>query len=102
MTNRRVFGFVGVAAVILVVVGLLKITAVPVAGQASTTSAVKTAWGDPDLQGIWNQENNTPLQRNPKYADREFFTDAERAEFDRQRAAVSGRDRRAAIGTEKD
>jgi hypothetical protein len=103
MTSRRVFGVLGAAAVIAVVGGLLKITVVPVAGQAATSSAaLKTAWGEPDLQGIWNQENNTPLQRNPKYANREFFTDAERAEFNRQRAAVSGRDRRADVGTEKD
>ena len=41
--------------------------------------AMKTAWGEPDLQGIWTDETDTPLQRSPKYAAQEFFTDAQRA-----------------------
>jgi hypothetical protein len=104
MTNRRVFCFISVAATILVVVGLLKLTTVPVAGQAAqtTSAALKTAWGDPDLQGIWNQVFNTPLQRPDRFADREFFTDAERAEFDRKRETLLRRDKRAEAGTEKD
>src|SRR5689334_16848870 len=28
----------------------------------------KTPWGEPDLQGIWTDETDTPLQRSPKYA----------------------------------
>ena len=42
------------------------------------TAVPKTAWGEPDLQGIWTDETDTPLQRSPKYANREFFTEAER------------------------
>jgi hypothetical protein len=59
-------------------------------------------WGDPDLQGIWNQVYNTPLQRPAQFANREFFTDAERADLDRQRAAIVRRDKRSETGTEKD
>jgi hypothetical protein len=104
MTSKRALGFMSAAAALVVVVGLLKVTAVPVAAQsASTTSpSLKTPWGDPDLQGIWNQVFNTPLERPARYANREFFTDQERAEFDRQRAAVRSRDARAQTGTEKD
>jgi hypothetical protein len=69
---------------------------------AKAAPAPKTAWGDPDLQGIWDQVFNTPLQRPAKYANREFFTDQERAEIDRQRAALLRRDKRAETGTEKD
>jgi hypothetical protein len=29
----------------------------------------KTAWGEPDLQGIWTDETTTPLQRPAKYAN---------------------------------
>ena len=32
--------------------------------------AMKTPWGDPDLQGIWTDETSTPLQRSPRYAKR--------------------------------
>ena len=40
--------------------------------------ALKTAWGEPDLQGIWTVESDTPLQRSPKFANQEFFTAAQR------------------------
>jgi hypothetical protein len=62
-------------------------------------AAPKTPWGDPDLQGIWTDETDTPLQRSPKYANQEFFTDAERADLDRQRANMQGRERRAERGS---
>jgi hypothetical protein len=38
--------------------------------------APKTSWGEPDLQGIWTDEFDTPFQRPAKYANQEFFTDA--------------------------
>jgi hypothetical protein len=68
----------------------------PASAQAA---ALTTPWGEPDLQGIWTDETDTPLQRSPKYADQEFFTEAQRAELDRQRSAMKGRDRRAERGT---
>src|SRR5579883_1864950 len=69
---------------------------------AAEAPAVKTAWGEPDLQGIWTDETDTPLQRSPKYANQEFFTAAQRAELDRERAALLRRDRRVERGTELD
>ncbi len=69
----------------------------PPTAQAQATSAAsaapKTPWGDPDLQGIWTDEFDTPLQRPARYANQEFFTEAQRAELDRQRSALL--DRRA-------
>ena len=64
--------------------------------------ALTTPWGEPDLQGIWTDETDTPLQRSPKFANQEFFTDAQRAELDRQRSAMQGRERRAERRTEAD
>ena len=72
---------------------------VPAASAAAPAPALTTPWGEPDLQGIWTDETDTPLQRSPKYADQEFFTEAQRAELDRQRSAMKGRDRRAERGT---
>jgi len=63
---------------------------------------LKTTWGEPDLQGLWIDENDTPLQRSPRYANQEFFTDAQRAELDAQRSAITGKDNRAQRGTELD
>jgi hypothetical protein len=67
--------------------------------QAPTAQTFTTHWGEPDLQGIWTDETDTPLQRSPKFADQEFFTAAQRAELDRQRSAMKGRDQRAERGT---
>src|ERR1700676_1465358 len=58
-------------------------------------AALKTPWGEPDLQGIWTDETDTPLQRPAKYAGQEFFTAEQRAELDEARSAMLGRDRRA-------
>src|SRR6266567_9369543 len=75
---------------------------VAIAAASVTAPALKTPWGDPDLQGIWTGESDTPLQRSPRYANQEFFTEVQRAELDKQRSALIGRDRRAQRGTEAD
>ena len=69
---------------------------------STTAPAVKTLWGDPDLQGIWTDEFDTPLQRPAKYANQEFFTEAQRAELDNERAVLIDRDKRGERGTEAD
>jgi hypothetical protein len=51
-------------------------------------ASLKTPWGEPDLQGIWTDEFDTPLQRSPKYANQEFFTEAQRADLDKERSAI--------------
>jgi hypothetical protein len=30
-----------------------------------SAAGLKTSWGEPDLQGIWTDETDTPLQRSP-------------------------------------
>jgi hypothetical protein len=70
---------------------------------ASTPAPVlKTPWGEPDLQGIWMEETDTPLQRPARYGNQEFFTAAQRAELDVERAGLAGKDNRAERGTELD
>jgi hypothetical protein len=65
-------------------------------------ATLKTPWGDADLQGIWTDETNTPLERPAKFAIQEFFTEAQRAELDKARMALPGKDKRAERGTEID
>jgi hypothetical protein len=65
-------------------------------------TVLKTPWGEPELQGIWTDESDTPLQRSAKYAGQEFFTEAQRAELDKERAALLGRDQRVERETELD
>ena len=99
---RRRMQLLGAASVIAVV------SLVSVAGQAPTTkaqtgSAIKTSWGEPDLQGIWTDNYQTPLQRPAKYAGREFLTGAEMAELDKLRETLSSfGDKRGKPGTEVD
>src|SRR5229473_5057902 len=62
-----------------------------VSGAALKTPPLKTAWGEPDLQGIWTDEFDTPLQRPAKYANQEFFTEAQRAELDQVRSGILNR-----------
>jgi hypothetical protein len=55
----------------------------PVASKASAAPATKashqfrTPWGDPDLQGIWNNSTITPLERPGAVGGREFLTEEE-------------------------
>ena len=42
----------------------------------------RTAWGDPDLQGIFTNATVTPLERPAEFAEKEFLTDKEVAEWE--------------------
>ena len=44
--------------------------AVAVIGTQTSAQAptLKTPWGEPDLQGIWTVEYDTPFQRSPRYS----------------------------------
>src|SRR5262249_11773987 len=87
-------------AITAIVIGAgISVSTTRAPGQAP---ALKTPWGEPDLQGIWTDETDTPFQRSPKFANQEFFTDAQRAEFDIQRATLRGRDARGERGSEAD
>src|SRR5438132_881346 len=45
---------------------------------AKAWTAPKTPWGDPDLQGVWNDATSTPLQR-PNGKDKDVLSDDEAA-----------------------
>jgi hypothetical protein len=75
---------------------------VSITGLSAQAPALKTPWGEPDLQGIWTDESDTPLQRSPKFANQEYLTESQRAELDRERSALMRRDKRVERGTELD
>jgi hypothetical protein len=93
-----------IAASGAVILGLIDPTAAQAPASPATESAsgLTTLWGEPDLQGIWTDNSDTALQRSPKYASQEFFTEEQRAELDRVRSSFIGRDRRSERGTEAD
>src|SRR5690242_7737492 len=77
-----------VAAVAAGAVIAVAVTQTSAQAPATSGATLKTPWGEPDLQGIWTDEFDTPLQRSPKYANQEFFTEQQRAELDKERSAI--------------
>ena len=63
---RRLVRALGVATAIATVLALLPFTTVPVAGQAPGM----TAWGLPNLEGIWLDVYDTPFERAAELGDR--------------------------------
>ena len=59
----------------------------PQVADGRVAAALKTPWGEPDLQGIWTDEFDTALQRPARYENQEFFTEAQRADLDKTRSA---------------
>jgi hypothetical protein len=104
MCDRLSGSMLAVTIAVAAVSAVISLSATPASAQAPAASAaaLTTPWGAPDLQGIWTDETDTPLQRSPKFANQEFFTDAQRAELDRQRSSMQGRERRAERGTVAD
>ena len=73
-----------------VVVVALSVTLWPAASwaqpspQSDGASPPRTAWGDPDIGGVWNNSTVTPLQRPVGQADKEFLTEEEAAEIEQR------------------
>lgn len=44
---------------------------------ADDYTAPRTEWGQPDLQGVWNFNSSTPMQRPERFGTQEFLTSAE-------------------------
>ena len=48
---------------------------------AKKAAVPHTPWGDPDLQGVWNDATSTPLQRPNGVGSKDVLSDEEAAEF---------------------
>ena len=81
----------------ILVVAITVISLSAAAGQAPPATkgtGPHTPWGDPDLQGVWNDATSTPLQRPGAIGERNVLSDEEAAEFQEQLANDLSRDRR--------
>ena len=58
------------------------------AQSAEDYTVPRTEWGQPDLQGIWNFNSSTPMQRPERFGTQEFLT-PEEVEQDRTRQAAA-------------
>jgi len=75
------------------------------AAKVSRTTAGKsfrTPWGEPDLQGVWNDATSTPLQRPSSVGERDVLTDEEAGEFQKELENELSRDNREGTGTSAD
>ncbi len=62
--------------------------------------APRTAWGQPDLGGVWEYKTRTPLERPARYGGREFLTEEEAAEIaERERTRIQAMEERPAQRT---
>ena len=89
--RRRLLEALGVVTVFTTIMVLLQLTAVSVGGQAPSA----TAWGHPNLEGIWLDVYATPFERTAELGDREFATAEERAARDQARMIDPGRNERS-------
>ena len=73
---------VRLSSVLLAALVLSLISSAAFAQSASTYSAPKTPWGDPDLQGIWSGDSafGIPMQRPASFGTRGELNDKEYAE----------------------
>ena len=85
--SHRFLRLFGALAAVMAVVSL---AAPPAEAQAQAAGAdgttARTPWGDPDLQGIWNNATITPLERPANLADKPFLTADEVAAAEQQAA----------------
>jgi hypothetical protein len=87
--RRRVLVSIFALAAVIAMVWLLPDSAI---GQGKT--ALRTVDGQPDLQGIWSLATITPLERPNDLAGKEFFTEKEAAEYEKQVRERNNMDRR--------
>jgi len=77
-------------AALLVLITLVFLPVRPVAqtspakDRAAAWKQMRTPWGDPDLQGIWNNVTLTPLERPAEFKDKTHLTAEEAAEYERR------------------
>ena len=83
----------------LIVAAILSLAPLPAGAQEGASEAPRTAWGAPDLQGVWDFRTATPLERPEQLAGRDVLTDEEAAEVIEQ---LAERWTRLAEGNESD
>jgi hypothetical protein len=79
--------------------------AAPLSVPAQTASAghhPRTAWGEPDISGVYAEFTTAPLERPPELADKEYFTPDEHAIFAQKRLEEVDQDDETLPGTVED
>jgi hypothetical protein len=75
-----------VMVLLILLSGVATAQAPKAAATAKKWTPPHTPWGDPDLQGIWSNATLTPIERPEELGEKEFLTDDEAAELEKQAA----------------
>jgi hypothetical protein len=77
-------------AALLTLMAVVLLVPVPAIGQAPPSKAKtakwehpRTPWGDPDVQGIWNNVTATPLERPKELSEKALLTNEEAADYEK-------------------
>ena len=73
--------YVVAAASVIAVVAVMPMWA---AAQSANAAPSRTPWGAPDLQGVWDFRSITPMERPEDLADKEFLTEEEAANLEKE------------------
>jgi hypothetical protein len=89
--------------VVAAVIAVALLATVPVAGQAppaatNGSSQFRTAWGHPDLQGVWASNSATPLERPKALAGKQFLSREELAALEQAARELFDGETDAAFG----
>lgn len=81
-------------SVLAIVIGILHVLPVGLAAETRDTGwqIPRTAWGTPDLDGVWSNETLTPFERPLAQADKPFVTPKEAAAAAARIQAARARD----------
>jgi len=71
----------------------------PAAPARKVAAVARTAWGDPDIQGIWSNTTTTPVERPRDLADKTVLSEDERETQARQVADRLNQDKPGAAGS---
>ena len=96
--RHQYFALLGTLALVIMVMPLVPVS-------VSSQEPVRTPWGEPDLQGIWNNTVVVPLERAEEFGTRGELTAEEIAEIEQELLEISkgaGRDSQEGRGTEVD
>ena len=83
----------------------LPIASLAAGGQSARSSQPSTAWtppravdGHPSLEGVWENNSATPLERPPQFANKPMLTDGELADLERRAKTMFSPEAEATFG----